>query len=136
MNARKSIYLNMITAGMAGALMAALSLNAGAQSTATLEARAPLHATLMPAVKVTASISNPSDTPRWSVGSERPLGVTLMPTLTITADANALAMTDEPSQPRPLSSQTDEARSLVVVPANQALSAPTQARDPASFSDS
>lgn len=97
MNTRKSINRKMTSAAMSGALLAALSFNAVAQSTATLEARAPLHATLLPSVIVSASISNPSAAVRWSVAPGRPTPVTLMPTLTITADAYALAMTTLPT---------------------------------------
>ena len=120
MNVRKSNYRNFFRAGLAGAVLAALSFNASAGSTVTLDARAPLAATLMPAMKVTASISNPTAEPRWSVYPGRPVKVTLMPTLTITADADALTMAEESSQPQPRTAQADGVRSLVALPANQA----------------
>lgn len=97
MNARKSINRNVTSAFLAGALLAALSFNAVAESTATLDTRAPLPATLLPTFTVSASISNPSADVRWSIAPGRPIPVTLMPTLTVTADAYATATTTLPT---------------------------------------
>ncbi len=97
MNARKSINCNITSAVLSGALLALLSFNAVAESTAILDSRAPLPATLLPSVKVSASISNPSAEVRWSIAPGRPIPVTLMPTLTITADAYAVAITTLPT---------------------------------------
>lgn len=99
MNARKSINRKMTSTVLGGALLVVLSFNAIAQTTATLDTRAPIHATLLPGIKVSVSISDPSATVRWSIAPGRPIPVTLMPTLTITADAHAVAMTTLPTIP-------------------------------------
>ncbi len=87
MNARKSINRKVTNGALIGSLLAVLSFNARADSTAVLDARAPVHATLLPAIKVSASISNPLAAVRWSIAAGPPTPVTLMPTLTVTADA-------------------------------------------------
>lgn len=97
MKARQSISGNVTSSIFAGVLLAALSFNALAESTATLDTRAPLPATLLPTLKVSASISNPSAEVRWSIAPGRPTPVTLMPTLTVTAEATALAITNLPT---------------------------------------
>ncbi|HET9034053.1 MAG TPA: hypothetical protein VFN25_14260 [Dokdonella sp.] len=97
MNARKSTNRNVTTAFAAGALLAALSFNAVAETTVTLDPRAPLAATLLPSVRVSASISNPSAEVRWSIAPGRPIPVTLMPTMTITADVADFAVTTLPT---------------------------------------
>jgi len=91
MNARKSINRKMSSLIFGGSLLAVLSLNAVADPTAVLDARAPLHATLLPALKVSASISDPTAAVRWSITAGRPTPVTLMPTLTVTPDPYAIA---------------------------------------------
>jgi hypothetical protein len=97
MNARNSIKRNLKTLALTSALLALVSFDALADSTATLEQRDPLPATLLPSLKVSASIANPSAPVRWSMASTRPLAVTLMPTLTVTADIEAVAMTILPT---------------------------------------
>lgn len=97
MNARKSTNRNVTTAFLAGMLFATVSFNAVAESTATLDTRSPVAATLLPSLKVSASISNPSAEVRWRIAPERALSVTLMPTLTVTADAYAVAVTTLPT---------------------------------------
>lgn len=97
MNARKSIHSNVTRTILSGAMLAMLSFNAVAESTATLDARAPLPATLLPSIKVSASISNPSAAVRWSIAPGRPTPVTLMPTLTVSANAYALTITTLPT---------------------------------------
>ena len=98
MNARKSNNCNMTRAILCGGLLAALSFNAVAEPTSSVDARLPLAATLLPSIKVTASISNPSDDARLNVSPERALRVTLMPTVTVTADAAATAVTTLPTE--------------------------------------
>ncbi len=98
MNARKSNNHNMARSILCGVLFAALSFTAAAEPTSSVDARPPLAATLLPCVKVTASISNPSDDARWSVSPERALRVTLMPTVTVTADVAATAVTPLPTE--------------------------------------
>ena len=97
MKVRKSINRNVTSALLAGALLSLLSFNASADSTFSVDARSPLAVTLMPSVKVTASLSNPSIEVRWSVSSERALQVTLMPTVTVTADIVTLAIATLPT---------------------------------------
>jgi hypothetical protein len=97
MNARKSINRNVKTLALTSALLTLVCFDAVAASTATLEQRDPLPATLMPSLKVTASIANPSAPVRWSMAPTRPVAVTLMPTLTITADVDAVAVTALPT---------------------------------------
>jgi hypothetical protein len=97
MNARKSIKRNLTTLALTSALFALVSFDALAESAATLEQRDPLPATLLPSLKVTASIANPSAPVRWSMAPTRPLAVTLMPTLTVTADVEAVAVTILPT---------------------------------------
>lgn len=91
MKARKSRLPRAKSAVLIGAMCAVLSFNVLADSSAKLDPRDPLPATLLPEMKVTASLSNPDLAPSWSLASTRPQPVTLMPTLTITADAEALA---------------------------------------------
>lgn len=64
-----------------------------ADATMTIDASAPLAATLMPTVSVTADAANPDAAPQWQVADARPLPVTLMPTVRITAQAEALSVT-------------------------------------------
>lgn len=97
MKARTFLVHNATSAALVGLLLAAFSASAAAQSTVTLDPRAPLQATLLPEMKVTASASNPHAEPRWSLASTRPVQVTLMPTLTVRADAEALAVTRLPT---------------------------------------
>ncbi len=120
MNARKSINNNVASTILSGALIAVLSFNALADSTVTLDARTPLPATLLPSVKVSASILNPSAAVRWSIAPGRPTPVTLMPTLTITADAYAdsiatlpMVTVFAPTETPP----TANSQALVLVPA-------------------
>ena len=97
MKSRISFFHNARSSILLASLLTAFSASAVAQSTVSLDPRAPLQATLLPEMKVTASMSNPHAAPRWSVASTRPVPVTLMPTLTITADAEALAITRLPT---------------------------------------
>lgn len=91
MNARSTYRKTYIALLCCGALMAFASVGANAQSFATLETDAPVPATLMPEMSVTASISNPGAPARWKVANTRPQPVTLMPTLTIRPDFSAVA---------------------------------------------
>lgn len=91
MNARSMYRKTYIALLCCGALMAFASAGAHAQSFATLETDAPVPATLMPEMTVTASISNPGAPVRWKVANTRPQPVTLMPTLTVRPDFNAIA---------------------------------------------
>jgi hypothetical protein len=97
MNARRPIKRNVKTLALTSALLTLVCFDAVAASTATLEQRDPLPATLMPSLKVTASIANPSAPVRWSMAPTRPVAVTLMPTLTVTADVDAVAVTTLPT---------------------------------------
>lgn len=97
MKARISSRQNARSSLLIGTLLAAFSASAAAQSIVSLDPRAPLQATLLPEMKVTASASNPHAAPRWRVASTRPVQVTLMPTLTVTADVESLAVTRLPT---------------------------------------
>lgn len=119
MNVHNSTHRNVIGVFLTGVLLAALSFNADAESTATLATAPPVAATLLPSVKVTASISNPSAGVRWSVASNRPLRVTLMPTLTITADFAAYAVTTLPTATavaKTESSSVEQVQALALAP--------------------
>lgn len=91
MNARSTYRKTYIALLCCGALMAFASAGAHAQSFATLETDAPVPATLMPEMTVTANISNPGAPARWKVANTRPQPVTLMPTMTVRPDFNAIA---------------------------------------------
>ncbi|HNV09661.1 MAG TPA: hypothetical protein PKO40_14320 [Dokdonella sp.] len=91
MNARSTYRKTYISLLCCGALMAFASAGANAQSFAALETDAPVPATLMPEMTVTASISNPGAPARWKLANTRPQPVTLMPTLTVRPDLAAVA---------------------------------------------
>ena len=91
MNARSTYRKTYISLLCRGALMAFASAGANAQSFAALETDAPVPATLMPEMTVTASISNPGAPARWKLANTRPQPVTLMPTLTVRPDLAAVA---------------------------------------------
>jgi hypothetical protein len=97
MNARRFKSTAAKSTVLIGTMFALYSISAAAQSSATLDPRAPLRATLLPAMKVTASLSNPHAAPSWRLASTRPLPVTLMPTLTVTADIGAIAKSTVPT---------------------------------------
>jgi len=91
MNARFYSLKSGSAAALAGALIAALSLSASAQAPVSLDERAPIHATLMPEVEITANASDPAAPARWSIANTRPTPVTLMPTLTVRPDMDSIA---------------------------------------------
>ena len=96
MNARFYSLKTRTAGALAGILIGGLSLNVSAQA-ATLDERAPMRATLMPEMKVTALASDPTRSPRWSVANTRPSAVTLMPTMTVTPDLDSIALSVFPN---------------------------------------
>ena len=59
--------------------------------TMTVDATAPLHATLLPTVSITGDSANPYAEPRMRVAGTAPLGVTLLPTVRVTSSMPELA---------------------------------------------
>ncbi|MBN8481853.1 MAG: hypothetical protein J0L88_09725 [Xanthomonadales bacterium] len=68
-----------------------------AESTMSIDARAPLAATLLPTVSVIADAVRPDALAQWRVADEAPLRVTLMPTVRVSAEAESLAFTQLPT---------------------------------------
>jgi hypothetical protein len=81
----------------AGLFALATAAGAAAQptpgTTVEVEARAPLQATLLPAVRVTASRGRPDALAQVSIASDAPQQVTLMPTVRVNAGLGDLADT-------------------------------------------
>ncbi|HEY6942836.1 hypothetical protein [Dokdonella sp.] len=65
---------------------------AAADAGMSVEARAPLHATLLPALRVTARAANPDDSVASELAAGEALPVTLLPTVRVTASAADFAM--------------------------------------------
>ncbi len=80
-------------AGLAAALACATASVHASDAAFSVEARAPLQATLMPTMSIVADANDPSREPTWSVADTAPLAVTLMPTVTVTAQAETLPTT-------------------------------------------
>lgn len=59
----------------------------------SVDARAPLQATLLPMINVVTSASNPDALGTTRIANDGPLSVTLMPTVSVNARAPALAST-------------------------------------------
>ena len=68
-----------------------------AESTMSIDTRAPLAVTLLPTVSIVADASNPDAVARWHVADEAPLRMTLMPTVRVSAQAAPLALTHLPT---------------------------------------
>ncbi len=62
-----------------------------AESTMSIDTRAPLAVTLLPTVSIVADASNPDAVARWHVADEAPLRMTLMPTVRVTATESEIA---------------------------------------------
>lgn len=97
MNARTSMKPRTSAAVLCGALLAATSLGASAQTSATLSDGNPIPATLMPTLSVTASASNPGAGQSWRLSSAKPVRVTLMPVLNVGIDTDSMAATTLPT---------------------------------------
>lgn len=117
MNARRFKPTAAKSTVLIGTMFALFSITAAAQSSATLDSRAPVQATLLPEMKVTASLANPQAAPRWRLASTRPLPVTLMPTLTVSADVEALAVTVLPTVTVYASVEADQVDQPIVLAA-------------------
>ena len=117
MNARRFKPTTAKSTVLIGTMFALFSISAAAQSSATLDSRAPAQATLLPEMKVTASLSNPHAAPSWRLASTRPVPVTLMPTLTVTADVEAIAVTILPTVTVYASIEADQVDQPIVLAA-------------------
>lgn len=94
MNTRTTLIRTTIAIALSGALFT----SAHATDTSPgVDARAPLAATLLQTVRVSANAAKPFDPPVWSVADGEPLRVTLMPTVRVTARADSLAVTTLPT---------------------------------------
>jgi hypothetical protein len=93
----QSRYLNPATLAVAFAALFTMSLGYAANETMSVEARAPLQATLLPTVTINGNLANPDAEGNWSVANVRPTPVTLMPTVRVTADVEALAVSNLPT---------------------------------------
>lgn len=67
---------------------------AAAEAGLSVESRAPLHATLLPELRVTARAANPDAEAAAELAAGEALPVTLMPTVRVTAAAGDFAMLD------------------------------------------
>lgn len=117
MNARRFKTTTAKSTVLIGAMFALFSISAAAQTSATLDSRAPVRATLLPEMKVTASLSNPHAAPSWRLASTRPVPVTLMPTLTVTADVEAIAVAILPTVTVYASVEADQVDQPIVLAA-------------------
>lgn len=67
---------------------------AAAEAGMSIEARAPLHATLLPELRVTARATDPDAEAATGLAAGEALPVTLLPTVRVTAAASDFAMQD------------------------------------------
>lgn len=123
MNARISTQRRSMAIVLCGALLAAASFGAAAQTSATLSDNSPVQATLMPTLRVTASASDPSAAQSWRLSSAKPARVTLMPAMTVGIETGSLAVTTLPTV-RVLASQEQVDKpafvSVAALPVNKA----------------
>jgi hypothetical protein len=98
MNIRLSVLRSALAGSFAAAALVAAQANAANDAvTFTVDTQAPLHATLMPTVTITADSARPFADPRMSVADVEPLSVTLLPTVHVSAHASELAVTELPT---------------------------------------
>lgn len=69
---------------------------AHADVTLSVDARAPLHATLLPMLSVVADVANPDAPATMRMAGDDALPVTLMPTVYVSAQASLLASMQHP----------------------------------------
>jgi hypothetical protein len=92
MNTRISFTRIATVAALAGCTFVAVHTpraQAGEMDSMSIDGRAPLSATLLPQVTITASMKNPAADPLLSVADAKPLPVTLLPTVRVSARAAA-----------------------------------------------
>lgn len=78
------------------ALTASLAHAGTDDTTMSVDGAAPLRATLLPTVTITADAARPNAEPHLQVASTAPLEVTLLPTVRVTAQAPVLAAVQLP----------------------------------------
>ncbi len=97
MSSRTSLIRISTLVTLIGFALAGAHASAQDDAVMTVDAGAPLQATLMPTVSVVADATRPDAEARWSVADTRPLRVTLMPTVRVTAQVETLAVTTLPT---------------------------------------
>lgn len=97
MNIRISLLRSAITGTLVAFAAASASAAAQDSTTMSVDARAPLHATLLPTVSVIADSTNPDAMITSRVDTSAALPVTLMPTVYVTARSQKLAVTVLPT---------------------------------------
>lgn len=96
MNTRFTMFRTPLAAALL-ILIGIADANAASDPTMTVDARAPLQATLLPTVTVIASTTHPDGDATFHVAATQALAVTLMPTVRVTARGAALAVTVLPT---------------------------------------
>ena len=87
----------LIRTAIVASLFAFTSLALADDAMISVDARAPLRATLLPTVTVTADANAPDAEANWTVDDRTGLRVTLMPTVRVTPDVEQLAVTVLPT---------------------------------------
>lgn len=77
--------------------MLALASASAEDASMSIDQRAPLRATLLPTVSVTADANSPDAAPKWKVDDHTALRVTLMPTVRVTPDLEQMTTSVLPS---------------------------------------
>ena len=85
---------------------------AGAGVTMSVDARAPLHATLLPMLSVIADIANPDAPATTRMAGDEALSVTLMPTVYVSAQTPELAAIQQVQDAFVMAAAKAEAASL------------------------
>jgi hypothetical protein len=97
MNTRTPLIRAAVATALAGGVFLVSqvpqAIAAQASQTMSVEARAPLQATLLPVVSVVADATHPDGVTWMQIASTEALPVTLMPTVFVTARADSLAET-------------------------------------------
>ena len=100
MNTRTPLIRAVLAAALAGSAFMLVhswhAVPAVAAVSMSVEARAPMHAILLPTVSVVASAGNPDQIVAMRIGSSAPLPVTLMPTVSASARLEDFAATSTP----------------------------------------
>ena len=97
MNIRLSVLRSALAGGFVAAALLAAQANASSDITMSVDATAPLRATLMPTVTVTADASQPFAAATMHVATTAPLAVTLLPTVHVSSREPELAITQLPT---------------------------------------
>ena len=97
MNIRLSVFRSALVGGFAAAALLAAQANAASDTTMSVDALAPVRATLMPTVTITADTSRPFGDATMRVAGTLPTAVTLLPTVHVSARMPELAVTELPT---------------------------------------